>query len=176
MSFYNIDYNPPNFSVIDPMFNLQSTVSLMKDAVHQADKEVEIDTDGTVMITADQLLSGRIIRTGLTSNTNDYPESASAIISAFKAKVKSISDRDTIQNGSSFKCQVLNDTNEWWGLYSNLAGGVRVGGQLVPGHIVDGATGILEIIVNDQASLGSGHSDQVWICVSRCSTQIADDD
>jgi hypothetical protein len=148
----------------------------MKDAVHQADKEVEIDADDTVMITAEQLLSGRIIRTGLTSNSNDYPQSASAIISAFKAKVKSISDRDTIQNGSSFQCQLLNDTDEWWGLYSNLAGGVRVGGQLGPGHVIGGASAILEIIVKDQASLGAGHSDRVWICVSRCSTQIADDD
>jgi len=175
MSFYNIRYNPVNFGVNDPMFSLQSTVSLMKDTVHLADKEVTIDTDLPVTITADDLLSGRIVRLGLLLDVNDYPDSATNIINAFKAKVKSISNLDSIENGSSFKCQIWNDNNRWWGLWSNTVQGVRVGGQLVPGHVHEYNTGILEVIVNDQASLGTGHSDEVWICVSRCSTALADD-
>jgi hypothetical protein len=173
MSFYGISYNPLNFSVNDPMFNLQTGVLLLQDQVNEGNTETTIDTSSSVEITAQQLLTGRIVRLGLTGTTLDTVVSATDIITALKAKIRSINDKDTIQNGTSFICQIYNPTDEWWGLLDNSANGVRVGGTLVPGHVHPGNTGIMEIIVNDQASLGGMHTDQVYICVSRCSTGVA---
>jgi hypothetical protein len=173
MSFYGVYPNPLNFSINDPMFSLQSTVSLMKNQILNGNNEVAINSASQVTITAENLITGRIVRTGLTNDTQDNIDTASNIISVFKAKVKSISDQTTIPNGASFECQVHNPTNEEWGLYSNTSNGVKVGGST--DQVGEQCSAVLTIIVNDQASLGAGHSDQVFICISRCSTELADD-
>jgi hypothetical protein len=178
MSFYSVYPNPLNFSVNDPMFSLQSTVSLMKNSIHLADNETTVNSSSMVQYTAEQLMSGRIVRTGLTGVTRDWIDSASNIISVLKAKIKSISDKDTIQNGTTFRCQLHNPNNYYLGIYnSGSVNGTYVGGQFVEGdgQIAGNATAYLDIMVNDQASLGDGHEDRVWVCISRCSTVIAAD-
>ena len=180
--FYDFE-NLPNFNVNNPANLITANLQLIKSSIHFPPAVAIYDSPSTGTYKANDLLNGYIIRRGLlgTSITDEF-DTASNIIEALRIRCKSIINTTSFPNGTSFKCILYNDVsnanvdNSNYGLYfySSPDLTVRVGGSAAP-QITGGATAVLEITVNDQASLGTGHQDEVFICISRCSTRVSID-
>ena len=182
MSFYQTG-NLANFNVQDPALGVQANLALLRATIDIPEREVTYDSADPVVYLAKDLLDGYIVRTGHgTNNITDSFDSATNIITALKNRIKSIAGAghnisSTLKNGTSFKCKLYNVTGTMdsgsLSFYSDIPSyqGTRVGGYA--SQITGEATAVLEIIVQDQASLGQGHTDLVFVCISRCATGIA---
>jgi hypothetical protein len=180
MSFYDT-INLPNFSTFNPQSEVKKDINLIKSSIHQTPGKAIYDSTTSLTYSAGDLLQGYIIRRGLNGSglVIDSFDTASNIIAAVQERCLSIHNLETIPNGTSFECILFNDNNGYdntnysLGFYSSSDLSLRVGGYINNGQIAGGATAVLKIVINDQASLGDGHSDQVWVCISRCSTGIS---
>ncbi len=183
MAFYDT-VNLPNFSSFNPQLAIQIDINLIKSSIHLPPGQAVYNSDSGVTYSAGDLLQGYIIRTGLDGNNsvNDSFDSASNIVAAVQERCLAVHNLETIPNGTSFECILYNNVSSTGSVnnengnyslyfYSSNDLSLRVGGYT--NQIIGGASAILQIVINDQASLGDGHSDQVWICISRCATGVS---
>ena len=195
MGFYQTE-NLRVFKVQNNVNLIQSKLQLINSTIASPLSVAIYDSPTGVIYSASDLLNGYIIRQGQdpTIMTIDQIDTASNIIQQLKTRYTSItnlgysSSTDTssdkvVPPGTSFICEiynnvpttnVLNDNELGLQFFTDANKTVRIGGYTDENdpQIVNGATAILEIIVQDQAALGSGHIDQVFVCISRCATAI----
>ena len=193
MGFYQTE-NLRVFKVQNNVNLIQSKLQLINSTIASPLSVAIYDSPNPVTYSASDLLNGYIIRQGQDpeSTITDEFDTASNIIQQLKTRYTSITNKgyssstDTssakvVPPGTSFECKLYNNVpaefvtnSDGLRFYStgpspdNLT--VRIGGN--PNQITNGATAILEIVVQDQAALGEDHQDQVFICISRCATVI----
>jgi hypothetical protein len=185
MSGFYQTSTPRIFTVQDPVLQMQANLALLRNNIDIPERTVTYDSADPVVYLAKDLMDGYIIRTGHgTNNVTDSFDSATNIIAALKGRIQSIAGAghaisSELKNGTSVKCKLYNITgspnNGDLRFYSDIPSyqGVRIGGNT--NQIVGEATAILEIVVQDQASLGAGHEDTVFVCISRCAAAISYD-
>lgn len=181
MSGFYQTSTPRNFVVQDPVLQMQANLALLRNTIDIPERTVTYDSADPVVYLAKDLLDGYIVRSGHgTNNVNDHFDTASNIIAALKARIQSIAGAghaiaSELKNGTSFSTKLYNVTGSInnGDLYFYTENGVRIGGNT--NQIVGEATAVLDIIVQDQASLGQGHSDLVFVCISRCAAAISED-
>ena len=185
MSGFYQTSTPRNFVVQDPVLQMQANLALLRNTIDIPERTVTYDSADPVVYLAKDLLDGYIVRSGHgVNNITDSFDSAANIIAALKGRIQSIAGAghaisSELKNATSFKCKLYNVTGTLdsgrISFYSDIPSyqGVRVGGYA--SQITGEATAVLEIIVQDQASLGQGHADHVFVCISRCATGIAVD-
>ena len=197
MGFYQTE-NFATFKVQNPMNLIQSKLQLINSSISSPLSVAIYDSPNPVTYSASDLLNGYIILQGQDpeSSITDQFDTASNIIEQLRTRYTSITNKGyssstntssakVVPPGTSFECKLYNNVSAEFvtnsdGLrfYStgpspdNLT--VRIGGGLGLANyqIANGATAILEIVVQDQAALGAGHQDQVFICISICATWI----
>ncbi len=188
MGFYQTE-NLATFKVQNPMNLIQSKLQLYNSTISAPLSAAVYDNNNSVLYTAIDLLNGYIIRTGHLGNRTDEFDTASNIIEQLRIRYTSITNKaysstgpsnsKVLPPGTRFECKLYNEVpsnqinSRDIRFYSSNDLTVRVGGAT--NQISGGATALLEIIVQDQAALGAGHVDQVFICISRCAAQIAID-
>lgn len=158
--------NPPYFNITNPftqlqntVWNLQSSVNLLNNDVNFPARSVTYNSSTGVVYLAKDLLDGYIVRSGFTDNVNDSFDTAANIIAMLKSAVSSLSGNQTVINGTSFQVKIRNATAGTISLIGSV--GVTVGGNAP--QILANATCLLDILVTDQASLGAGHADALFI-------------
>ena len=188
MGFYQTE-NLRVFKVQNNMNLIQSKLQLANSTISSPLSPSVYDSTVGVTYSASDLLNGYIIRQGHTGDIIDSFDTASNIIEQLKTRYTSItnlgysSSTDTssakvVPPGTRFECKLYNnvpsiDVNQSdLEFYSTPDLSVRVGG--LTDQVGGGATALLTIIVQDQAALGEGHQDQVFICISRCAVQISE--
>jgi hypothetical protein len=193
MGFYQTQ-NLATFKVQNPMNLIQSKLQLLNSTISVPLSPSVYDSANPVVYSAVDLLNGYIIRQGQNPlvDTVDQFDTASNIIEQLRIRYTSITNKaysstgpsnsKVLPPGTSFECKLYNNTaaqyvtnNNGLTFYSNGDNTVRIGGGLggqLSYQITNGATAILEIVVQDQAALGPGHQDQVFICISRCATWV----
>jgi hypothetical protein len=181
MSGYQVT-NPSYFDISNVFDQLSDQVVLLQNTVSVPSQEQVYDAIGSVTYTADALLGGYIVRQGHQDEGDivvDFFPTASQIITSLKQKMLGIATfNKPLPNGSSYVCKLYNKSNITnLKYYSNTAAGVYVGGSFSErGYQIEhDATCVLTIVVLDQASLGEGHADRVFICMSRCAAYISYD-
>jgi hypothetical protein len=177
MSGYQVT-TPPNFRSTDPTQQLLDKLALLQNTVSVPEHQTDYTSSNGVTYDAAALLGGYIVRTGNNEGSiQDIFPSATEIIDALKQKCTGIANFSGLKNGTSFVCKLWNNTDH--DLYYYSQNGVLVGGPTnqIAGSTngYPGATCIMEFVINDQASLGEGHTDLVWVCLSRCAAEIAID-
>ena len=170
MSGYHVT-TPSTFVSVDPVQQLLDKVSLMQNTISVPEHQTNYDSDTSVTYSADALVGGYIVRTGLVQNTEDYLPTATEIINALKRKCAGVANYTELPNGTSFICKLWNKTEQ--AMFFHSHNGVLIGG--LPNQITSHATCVIEFIINDQASLGPGHTDAVFACLSRCAYAISYD-
>ena len=178
--------NLVNFESHLDLANYQSTLLYGKTSIIIPQREAVYDsTEGGVTYLAQDLINGYIVRQGLDTSSGpvyiDYIDAASNIIDALQRRIITQSNKyEPLQNGTSFKCKIFcvestptlqNDVGiNLYGSSGVYVGGYRDGNDP---HVCAGATAILTITVTDQARLGPGHTDKVFVCISRCATYLS---
>ncbi len=185
--------NLATFKVQNPMNLIQSKLQLYNSTISSPLSASVYDNTNSVLYTAIDLLNGYIIRTGHTGNITDQFDTASNIIEQLRIRYTSITNKaysstgpsnsKVLPPGTSFICELYNNVpsqyvssnqNDGLQFFTDVNKTVRIGGSNANDpNIVNGATAILEVIVQDQAALGPGHVDQVFICISRCAAYIS---
>jgi len=178
MSGYQVT-NPSYFNISSALELLSDQVVLLENTISIPAQETTYDSTSSVTYSADALVGGYIVRKNHVSNDNitvDFFPTAAELITSLKQKMLGIATFDKpLPNGSSFVCKLFNNsgiTNLKY--YSNTFAGVYVGGTFTErGYQIEhDATCVLTVVVLDQASLGEGHTDRVFICMSRCAALI----
>jgi hypothetical protein len=194
MGFYQTQ-NLATFKVQNPMNLIQSKLQLYNSTISSPLSVAVYDSPNPVLYTAVDLLNGYIIRQGQdpTVMTVDQFDTASNIIEQLRIRYTSITNKaysstgpsnsKVLPPGTSFICELYNNVpsqyvssnqNDGLQFFTDVNKTVRIGGSNANDpNIVNGATAILEVIVQDQAALGPGHVDQVFICISRCAAYIS---
>ena len=180
--FYDVK-NLGNFSVNNPASLVNSKLQLLQSTISVPALPSVYDSSSGVTYDAKDLLNGYIVRQGITGDVTDTFDTATNIINLLRARYTAITNLSyaptgaaTLPAGISFECKLYNEVpvqevNDWdLSFYSSLDLSVRIGGAT--NQIGGGATALLEIVVQDQAALGAGHIDQVFICISRCAVYI----
>jgi hypothetical protein len=179
MSGYQVT-NPSYFNISSMLSQLSDQVVLLENTVSVPAQETTYGSTASATYTADAMLGGYIVRENHVEGSNivvDTFPSATALITAMKQKMLGIATfTKPLPNGSSFVCKLYNKsgiTNLKY--YSDTANGLFVGGSFSERgyQIVHDATCTLTVVVLDQASLGQGHTDKVFICMSRCAALIS---
>ena len=181
--FYDV-MNLGNFSVNNPASLVNSKLQLLQSTISVPALPSVYDSSSGVTYDAKDLLNGYIVRQGILGNVNDSFDTATNIINLLRARYTAITNLSYAPTGAailpagiSFECKLYNEVpsptgvNNWdLYYYSSLDLSVRIGGAT--NQIAGGTTALLEIVVQDQAALGAGHIDQVFICISRCAAYI----
>jgi len=189
MAGYNVT-TPPLFTVRDPLQLLQFNLNTLNATMAFPDKEDHVEeaaitqeqqdagyVSGTAyLITAENLLHGFVVCTGPSTVSRVEIDTASNIIDALRRKMWRLTNLDQFANGAHFRCVLQNSTTGSLDVYSNnVSGEVQVGGS--QSQIAIQATAFLDIVVLDQARLNTTtithHTDRVFVCISRCATEIA---
>ncbi len=172
MSGYNVK-TPNYFASVSPATQLVDQVTLLQNTIRVPERSLTVNTAANVTYDIQDLLGGFIIRSGITSDTEDYMPTATQIIEGFKLKCLGVANFDKpLPNGSSFVCKLFNASPDYE-LYYYTNNNVYIGGST--DQITENACCLLEFIIQDQASLGEGHIDRVFVCMSRCAAAIAPD-
>jgi hypothetical protein len=185
MSFYEVSTNPANFNVFNPKNLVTSKLQLSESTIHVPVLPSTYSGTGSVTYSATDLLNGYIVREGLTDiNVNDHFDTATNIIKLLVNRYRTITNTPaastgpaSIPQGTSFICKLFNNAEiSLQSLNNNgitiwTQEGVIIGGDSY--QITNGATAILEFIIQDQAALGEGHEDRVFVCISRCAAYIS---
>ena len=190
MGFYQTE-NLRVFKVQNNVNLIQSKLQLINSTIASPLSVAIYDSPTGVIYSASDLLNGYIIRQGQdpTIMTIDQIDTASNIIQQLKTRYTSItnlgyssstgpSSAKVVPPGTRFECKLYNNVPAAnvnardLEFYSTPDLTVRIGG--LTDQVGGGATALLTIIVQDQAALGTGHQDQVFICISRCAVQISE--
>jgi hypothetical protein len=165
---------PSYFDVSSVEQQLIEKVTLLQNSISVPAGGIEgaiYDSGSDVTYTASDVVGGYIKRLG-NANVVDHFPTATELIEAFRLKCLGVATfTKPLPNGSSFICKIFNNGGGDLGYYTE--NDVYIGGAAP--QIAENATCIAEIIIQDQASLGDGHFDRVFVCMSRCAAQISYD-
>jgi len=174
MSGYQVT-TPSMFDVSSVEEQLLNKVTLLQNSISvpAGGQEGAIyDANGSVTYTPSDVIGGYIVRRNTSGGTFDHFPTATELITAIKQKCLGVASfTKPVPNGTSFICKIFNNSGNNLNYYTE--NNVYIGGTTP--QIRDNATCIAEIIIQDQASLGEGHVDRVFVCMSRCAAQISYD-
>ena len=159
MSGYYGVTNPSIFSVREPATNVSHNLSTLQATIRTPDRSFLIDDNNGIVLTSDMLLGGCILRKHTTDWISDTTASASEIIDAFRRKYIAIGNRASFQNGTSFVCTFINDSDHWLVIVGGS--GVNTGGE---NAVSPNETMNLLITITGQAALGGTDAVFISIC------------
>jgi hypothetical protein len=167
--------SPSIFDVSSIEEQLQQKVTLLQNSISVpagGRSGAIYDNANGVTYTAEDVLGGYIVRLNNNNVTDEFP-TATELIQALKQKCLGVATfNKSLPNGSSFICKIFNKGGGNLNYYT--FNNVYIGGNTP--QIRPNATCIAEIIIQDQASLGEGHVDRVFVCMSRCAAYISYND